>query len=182
MILRLFVRPIEHRPEKASINGALIQHDRIFLVVARVARDRNNGVTTGRQLFKPEIFHGTSRYKWFLWIVEQVSQGVHSHLVIRSVNSHRLLSHSRLIGVSGGLVVVWKRNNWSTDAQNHWRMNFTVRKCGHFCTLWPQILDWHSNHGAFFFITIDKFNETLLATLFEIPSWSDNTSRLFCFL
>ena len=182
MILRLFVRPIEHRPEKATINGTLIQHDRIFLVVARIARNGDDGVTTGCQLFKPEIFHGTRRYKRLLRIVEQVSQSVHSHLVVRSINSHGLLSHSRLIGVSGGLIVVGKGDNWSTNAQNHWRMNFTVRKSGHFCTLWPQILDWHSNHGAFFFITIDKFNETLLATLFEIPSWSDNTPCLFCFL
>jgi len=61
-------------------------------------------------------------------------------------------------------------------------MNFTVRKSGHFCSFRSQILDRHSNHGAFFFITINKFNETLLAALFEIPPRRDNSPRLFRFL
>lgn len=182
MILRLLVRSIEHRPEKAPINGTLIQHNRIFLVVARIASNRDYRVTARRQLFKSEIFHGTCSYKWLLRIVKQMSQSIHPHLVIWCVNSHGLFSHSRLIGVPWRLVMIWEGNNWGADTQNHRWMNFTVRKSGHFCSLRSQILDRHSNHGAFFFIAINKFNQTLLAALFEIPPWSDNSTRLLCFL
>lgn len=38
------VRAKEQRPEKSAIDGGLIHDDRIFLIISRIARNRNNGV------------------------------------------------------------------------------------------------------------------------------------------
>ena len=47
--------------------------------------------------------------------------------MVAGVNTHRLLSHSRLIGISGRLVMVGIRNDTGTHAEDHGRVNFRVR-------------------------------------------------------
>lgn len=42
MILRLLIRAIEDRSEETPIDGTLIQHNRIFLIIARVAGNGND--------------------------------------------------------------------------------------------------------------------------------------------
>ena len=46
------VSTVEYTTEEASVNSTLIKHDRIFLVVSRVASDSNDRVTSSRKLFE----------------------------------------------------------------------------------------------------------------------------------
>jgi len=73
-----------------------------------------------------KVLHGFGDDQWLLWVVQNMCQCVHPDLVVRGVDTHCLLSHGALIGVSGRLIVIWKRNNGSTDTQNHRWMDFTV--------------------------------------------------------
>ena len=42
-------------------------------------------------------------YEGFLWVQQYVRQRVHSNMEVCDVNSHGLLTHSRLVGVTWGL-------------------------------------------------------------------------------
>ena len=45
--LQLFVIcAVEEGAEETAINGALVKHDRILLIVSRIARDGDNGVAS----------------------------------------------------------------------------------------------------------------------------------------
>jgi len=56
-VLRLRVSPEEGGPEKTPVDGRLVSNDRIFLVVASVACDRDNSVTAGRKFLEMEQLH-----------------------------------------------------------------------------------------------------------------------------
>ena len=48
----------KHRSEEASVDSALVYHDRILLIVAGVASDGNDGITARWKLLEMEILHG----------------------------------------------------------------------------------------------------------------------------
>ena len=48
----------EDRAEEPSVDGALVQHDGVFLVVARIASNGDNGVAPSSQLFELQVLHG----------------------------------------------------------------------------------------------------------------------------
>ena len=47
-----------------------------------------------------------SSYQWFLWVVQDMCEGVHPHLIVGRVHSHSLLTHGGLVSVTRGLVVI----------------------------------------------------------------------------
>lgn len=49
-LLLVPVRAVVDGPEEAAVHRRLVQHQRIFLVVARVGRNSDNGVDASRQL------------------------------------------------------------------------------------------------------------------------------------
>ena len=44
----------------------------------------------------PEIIHGSCGNKWFLRIVQYMSQSIHPYMEVCYVHTHSLLTHSRL--------------------------------------------------------------------------------------
>ena len=113
--LSLRVCTEEHTSKEPTINRRLVQHDRVLLVVPTVAGNRNNTVTSCSQLLESEVLHTPRCDQWLLRIIKDMRQGVHSHLVVRCIDTHCLLAHSTLIAVPRGLVVVWEWNNACTD-------------------------------------------------------------------
>ena len=53
-------------------------------------------------------------------------QSVHSHVEVGDVDTHGLLSHSALVSVPGGLVVVREGDDGRANTKNHGRVNFAV--------------------------------------------------------
>ena len=70
--LGVVVAPEEDRSEEASIDGGLVEDDRILLVVAGEATDGRNDVEPRGQLLKVQVLHGASDHQRLLWVVEQV--------------------------------------------------------------------------------------------------------------
>lgn len=161
----------KHRSEEASINGTLVDHDRIFLIVAGVAGDGNDGVTARWKLLKMEILHGFGYDQWLLRIVENICESVHPKMVVARVNSHSLLSHCTLIGISWRLIMIRERNDRGTDTQNHRWVDLTVSililLLGFKIVL--DIFGEHGNHRRFFLFDIKKLNEALSEKLLEHP-------------
>lgn len=126
LLFFVVVSAIKNTAEETSVDSTLIQHDRIFLVIAGVAGNSDDGVAASRKFLETQILHGLGTDQRLLGIVENVSEGVHSHLVVRAVHSHGLFSHSRLIGVPGTLVMVREGNDTGTHSQDHSRVDFTM--------------------------------------------------------
>ena len=55
---------------------------------------------TCRQFPEAQVLHGTCGDQGFLGVEEAVGQGVHAHMVVGDVDTHGLLAHSRLVGVT----------------------------------------------------------------------------------
>lgn len=55
---------------------------------------------TGGELSEVKVLHRTSRGERLLRVVENVGHRVHPNLVVRKVDSHRLLAHGRLVRVA----------------------------------------------------------------------------------
>ena len=72
-------------------------------------------VCTSRELSEAEVLHGASGDQRFLRVVEHVCQSVHPDVEVCDVDSHGLLAHGRLVGVSGRLVVVREGYDAGTD-------------------------------------------------------------------
>lgn len=66
--------------------------------------------------------------------------------------------------------MVRERNDRSTHAQNHTRVNFAMRVRNLLSFLSKQVLQLHRNHSGFFFFDVQKLDKTFLTTSFEIPS------------
>lgn len=95
---------------------------------------------------------------------------VHTHLVIRGVDSHGLLAHSTLIGVSWRLVVIGEWNDRSADAKYHRWVNLAVRERHHLFPIAVQICQTHGDHSGFLLFHVDELNETFGAARLEVPS------------
>ena len=98
-----------------------------------------------------QVLHRFCLYERRLWIVQDMSQGVHSHLVVRGVDSHGLLTHSGLVSVSRRLIVVRERNDGGTDSKDHgWvdlQMSVVVALL---LTVLVDIIDEHGDHRGLF--------------------------------
>ncbi len=114
-LLAVVISPKEYRSKEPSINGTLIQHNRIFLVISSIASDSDSWITPWWKLFEMQKLHGFCCDQRLLRIIEDMSQCIHSHLIITCVNSHSLFSHSTLISISWRLIVIWEWNNWGTN-------------------------------------------------------------------
>ena len=71
------------------------------MVVASVAGDCDDSVTAGGKLFEMEELHAFGADERFLGVVEDMSHRVHSQRVVRSIDTHCLFTHSRLVSISG---------------------------------------------------------------------------------
>ena len=58
---------------------------------------------TSRQLSEPEILHGACSDQRLLRVVQHMREGIHTNMEVCYVNTHGLLSHSRLVSVTWGL-------------------------------------------------------------------------------
>lgn len=115
--------------EKTLINWALIQYDRVLLVVASKAHDSYYGICSGRQLIIVHNLHWSCFNQRCLGVKQHVSQCVHSCSEISSIDSHSLFTHCRLICVSWRLIMIRKRNTACRYTQDHSWMYFTMSIC-----------------------------------------------------
>lgn len=122
----LLISSVKCRSEKTLINWALIQYDRVLLVVASEAHDSYYSIYSGRQLIIVHNFHWSCFNQWSLRIKQHMSQGVHSCSKISSIYSHSLFTHCRLVCVSWRLIMVRKRNTACRNTQDHGWMYFAM--------------------------------------------------------
>ena len=66
----------EERAEEATVDRGLVHDDGIFLVVAAVAKNSDDGILTGGELTELEVLHRTSSSERFLRIVQDVRHRV----------------------------------------------------------------------------------------------------------
>ena len=59
-----------------------------------------------------------------------MGQRVHTNVKVGNVDAHCLFTHSTLIGIAKRQVVIGKRNDGSTNTQDHGGMNFAVGVSG----------------------------------------------------
>lgn len=102
--------------------------------------------------------------------MKQMSHGVHPQEVVRSVDAHSLLAHSRLIRVTRRLVVVRVRDDRCTNSKNHGRVNFAVSVL--IVLVFGQITNLHGNHGCLFFVNVEKLDQALLQSVCEVHAVS----------
>ena len=69
IILGVIIRSEKHRPKEASVDSALIYHNRIFLVVTWVAADGDDRVDSSGKLFEFEVLHRSGLHQGFLRVV-----------------------------------------------------------------------------------------------------------------
>ena len=99
-----------------------------------------------------QVLHGASGDQRLLGVVQHVSLGVHTGLVVGDIHAHGLLAHGRLVGVTRGLVVVREGDDGGADTKDHGRVDLAVGEVGgarHLGVL-PrigQVRDVHGYHG-----------------------------------
>ena len=120
------VSPVEQTPEKPSVDRTLVHNYRVLLVVPREARDRHDRVDPRRQLRKVKKLHLFRLAKRSLLVIKNISQSVHTGLVVAAVHSHPLFPHRRLVSVPRRLIVIRERNYTSAHSQYHTRVNLTM--------------------------------------------------------
>ena len=85
--------------------------------------------------------------------------------MVRSVDTHGLLTHRTLISVTWRLVVIRERYDGSTDSKDHRRVNLAVRvrvERSLVTSAFVKIRDMHRNHCCLLFLDIEKLYQTLL--------------------
>lgn len=98
-----------------------------------------------------------------------MGQRIGSYMVITRIQSHRLLSHCRLIGISWRLIVIRERYQRPTNTQNHRRMYLSMRVCRAITTIF-QILYCHRNHQALLLNHIYKLYQSFCYSALKIQS------------
>ena len=83
-------------PKETSFNSRRIHNDTVLLIVTRVAENGYYGVDASWQLSETKVFHGSCCDQWFVWIIQNMCQCVHSHMEIGDINTHGLFPHSTL--------------------------------------------------------------------------------------
>ena len=84
---------------------------------------------------------------------------IHTHVKIRYVDAHRLLSHSGLIRVTRRLIVIRKRYDRRANAENHRRMNLAVRvRAAIDVALVAKIVGNHGNHDRLLLERVNVFD------------------------
>ena len=176
----LVVSSKEDRPEESSVNGTLIHHDGVLLVVARVTSNSHDTIATRWQLFEVQVLHRLGLDKWLLGIVKHMRQGIHSDLIVRSVHSHSLLTHCRLVSVSGRLVVVWERNDRGADTENHRRMNLEMSiVISLLLPVFIDVVNKHGNHRRLFLFNIKQLHKAVSEELLKVPFFAHDFGDVF---
>mmetsp|Transcript_59656 Transcript_59656/g.129706 ORF Transcript_59656/g.129706 Transcript_59656/m.129706 type:complete len:456 (-) Transcript_59656:728-2095(-) len=160
-VLLLHKGTIKTTPEETTVDGALVHDDRVFLVVAAVAGDGDDGVLARRELVKMEVVHCVGFHKGLLRVEKHVSEGIHAEVVVGDVNPHGLLAHSALVGVSRGLVVVRERDDGATNAQDDAGVDLTVGVLVRVAVGAVQIVDKHGDHARLLLLGVNELNESL---------------------
>jgi len=87
-----------------------IQNQRVLNVVTRITHDCDGGVLASREFVVPNEFDCPGFYHRLLRVYHQIQERINSvQLVVRNC-SDSLFTHSALISVPRGLIVVWVRN------------------------------------------------------------------------
>ena len=128
-VLLVLIDGVVEAAHESSVERAAVEDDGVLLVVARVARDRDDGIGTTRHLVHVQDIHNLRLDDGALRRTQHVGIPVQALVVVGGIQSHRLLCHSRLISVTRRLVVVGQRDARRHVTENHMRMNLAVRVC-----------------------------------------------------
>eukprot|EP00162_Nutomonas_longa_P012559 comp21146_c0_seq1/m.44794 comp21146_c0_seq1/g.44794 ORF comp21146_c0_seq1/g.44794 comp21146_c0_seq1/m.44794 type:complete len:519 (+) comp21146_c0_seq1:402-1958(+) len=181
---RVLEQTVVGRAEQPAVHRTLVQNDRVFLVVPRVARNRNHAVGARRQLAEAQILHCARAHQRLLRVVEHMRHRVHAHQVVGRIHTHRLLAHRTLIRVTRRLVVVRERNDRRAHPENQRRVDLAVRVCR--CIrgriLPAHIGQVHRNQTRLLFLSVDKLNHTALQQIApnQLLLGNRNRHRLAC--
>ena len=96
IFLAIELSEIPALPEETSFNSRRIHNDTVLLIIPCVAENSYYGVDASRQLSETKVFHRSCCDQWFVWIIQNMCQCIHSHMEIGNINTHGLFPHSTL--------------------------------------------------------------------------------------
>ena len=118
LLLLILVGAVEDTAKPATLEERAVNHDRILLIISSIGHNRHHNILTrGHLLGSVELAH-EGRHQRNLRIAQQVRHGVKALSVVQGIHPHGLLTHGRLIGISGRLVVVWEGDIGRQRSQN----------------------------------------------------------------
>ena len=103
LLLSVGVSPEEGRPEESSVHRRLVADDRVLLIVPGIACNCHHCIAPSWQLLEVQKVHRSSAHQRLLRIVKHMCQSVHPDGVVAGVDTHSLLTHRTLIGITRGL-------------------------------------------------------------------------------
>ncbi len=87
--------------EEPALHSRLVHDDGVLLIVATVARNGYDGVVSERQIVHPQNVHHAGFHQRTTRMAEKLGVLVHALGMVEREDAHRLLTHGRLIGISG---------------------------------------------------------------------------------
>lgn len=125
MLLILVDRVVE-RTEESTIDSTPIENDGILLILATLDSNRNNRIITEWHLLRSQKIHHACLHKGTHGRTENIPVLIQTFRIILCLQTHRLLSHRRLVRITRRLVVIAERNARSHMTQNQCGMDFAM--------------------------------------------------------
>ena len=152
MFLVLVHRVVE-TTEETTLDRRLVHDDGILLILAAVATNGYDSIVTERQIVHTENVHHTGFHKRTRRMAEKLGVLVHTLGEVQCEDTHGLLAHRGLVGISGRLIVIRERDRRGHVTENHVRVNLAMSLIRR-----AEILGLKSNQKRFRFCRINLFN------------------------
>mmetsp|Transcript_47466 Transcript_47466/g.118578 ORF Transcript_47466/g.118578 Transcript_47466/m.118578 type:complete len:224 (-) Transcript_47466:2184-2855(-) len=107
------------------------------------------------------MLHRTCHDERFLWVVEDMGEGVHPQVVVARVDAHSLLPHSGLVAVPGRLVVVGERDDGRAHTKDHRWVYLAVGVGGAVGLAVLEVVEKHRHHTGLLLFRVDVLDEAL---------------------
>mmetsp|Transcript_77725 Transcript_77725/g.166642 ORF Transcript_77725/g.166642 Transcript_77725/m.166642 type:complete len:298 (-) Transcript_77725:2120-3013(-) len=140
------VAPVGHRPHEATVHRGLIKHQRVLLVVSRVAHDKDHSVSACGHLAEPQVVHGPRADEGLHGVTHDARIGVHAMVEVRAEDTDGLLPHGRLEDIPRTHVMVREWDDGCADAEDHGGVDLGVRVSPAVRFHLHQIFQEHRNH------------------------------------
>jgi hypothetical protein len=97
---------VDDAMSKSSLITTLINDHGILHIIASIAEDRNDGITTTTIVPKPKAIINLTPDQGFLTLQNPIQLIIKPIIIVQNTSAHCLLGHLTLIHVTRGLVVV----------------------------------------------------------------------------
>ena len=129
-----------------------IQDQRVFDVVTRVTHDCDRSVLASRELIVPDEFDCLGFHHRLLRIHHQIEECVDPVQLVVCNCPDGLFTHSALVGVPRGLIVVWVRNETCHRSENSEGFDLEMSRGG----LYRRLIE--GNVGVILLVHVKVFN------------------------